>query len=169
MAQDSGQVVAPPEAAPADVVSLVVLPGFVLALAVGLLSWHVHCWRVARRKPEPPDELKFLWRQTRRRIQAAALLALVGVAMVVGQLIPPREWPSLFVWFWCCISFVVVWVGVLAMADMVASMRHVDSLKRQRRVARAVLEAEMARARSPVTTPAAPQAASLGPDSKGAD
>lgn len=145
MAQDSGQLVPPPQAAPADAISLVVLPGFVMALAVGLLSWHVRCWRQARRRPEPPDELRFLWLQTRRRIQAAAMLAVVGAAMVVGQLIPPRQWPGLFVWFWCGISLLVVWVGVLAMADMVASMRRVDALKRDRRVARAVLEAELSR------------------------
>ena len=64
------------------------------ALAMVILSsvlsaWHVRAWESTKAAQPASSELEFGWQQTRRRIKASAILALVGVAAFVSQFLEP--------------------------------------------------------------------------------
>jgi len=77
------------------------------------------------------------------------MLCLAGVAMYLGQLIRANQQPTLYVFFWCGVALLVLWVIVLALADIFATRMHIARLKRQRIVEEAKLRAELARASAP--------------------
>ena len=123
-------------------------PALVTALAVTMLLVHRRSWRALQSRPLDARERDYHRRRFRRRVQASALLALVGPALFVGYHIPPRELPWLFVGYWTGVTLVTVWIGLLALGDAVASGRHFSLLRRQRIVTRAQLQAEITRARA---------------------
>lgn len=134
-------------ASPLNFATLVLLPGAVIALGLGLLISHLRTWRDQRRQLAAGDEFRYHRRRFLRRTQTSAMLALAGVALFVGQLIPPHAWPSLFVCFWCGVALLLAWVVVLALADAAATRAYVGRLARQRNAERSALEQELIRLR----------------------
>lgn len=132
---------------PLSLATLVLLPGAVIALGLGLLISHLRTWRSKRRELAAGDEFRYHRRRFLRRMQTSAMLALAGAALFVGQLIPPHVWPSLFVFFWCGVALLLVWVVVLALADAAATRAYLGRLQRQRNAERSVLEQELIRLR----------------------
>ncbi len=116
-----------------------------LALVIALLALHVRTWRRVRREGADPAELRFGWRQFRRRMQASTMLGIVALAIPMGSLIPYRERPSLFVFFWFGVAMLVIWVLVLAMLDMFATARHGLHTSRRNLVEEAKLRAQLDR------------------------
>jgi hypothetical protein len=128
-----------------EIVALVVLPGAVILLAVALLVSHWRTWRSTTSQAASEAERNYQRRRFRRRMQTSAMLALAGVALVIGQLIPPRAHPSLFVFFWTGVVLLLFWVVLLALADAAATRNHVGRLLRERSAERSRLEAELLR------------------------
>jgi len=94
----------------------------VLLLISAVLVWtHMRRWQGARRSRLAEHEHDFAWRQFRRRIQASSMLGLSGLGVFFGGVIPPKEQPSLFVFTWLAVTIIVVWILLLALADMVAT------------------------------------------------
>lgn len=128
-----------------EIVALVVLPGAVILLAVGLLVSHWRTWRSTMTQAAGEAERNYQRRRFRRRMQTSAMLALAGVALVIGQLIPPRMFPTLFVFFWTGVVLLLFWVVLLALADAAATRNHVGRLQRERSAERSRLEEELLR------------------------
>lgn len=134
-------------ASPLNFATLVLLPSAVVALGLGLLISHLRTWRDKRRQLAAGDEYRYHRRRFLRRMQTSAMLTLAGLALFIGQLIPPHAWPSLFVFFWCGVALLLAWVVVLALADAAATRAYLGRLERQRNAERAALEQELIRLR----------------------
>lgn len=126
-------------------------PALLAAGALGLIASHVAAWRRAQRENLPPRDLEFRRRQFRRRVQASGMLALAAVGLGVGQLIPWREWPSMYVGFWFGTAVLLLWIVALALGDAWSSSVYFRHLWHERHVARTELQNELERLRSQPT------------------
>jgi hypothetical protein len=134
---------------------------FPLLLAVLAAAWivrHVRAWRQAQAEEANAEERRFQQRRFRRRMQGSILLLLVAMGMMAGLMIPPRTYPSLFVYTWFGIVVLVFWIVVLALADALANRAQAERIMRAHRIETARLEAEIARLQraSPNGGPAPP-------------
>ena len=122
---------------------------FVLLAAAGLTVWHVRAWREVRSLELPPEARNYHWRQFRRRIQCSAMLAVLAVLLFVGQWVesPPLHSFS-FICYWGATLLLVVWLALLAVADIVATKYYFGRLRSDVIVEQAKLEAEAQRLRS---------------------
>jgi hypothetical protein len=78
-------------------------------------------------------------------MQTSIMLAIIGAALIVGQWIPPRTWPSTYILFWCGVVAGVFWVVLLAAADVVSTGARLGRLNRQRAAEQSRLQAELIR------------------------
>lgn len=99
---------------PAQIVGgLLVLAG----AAFALLEWRAYRAAVADPKAEDRERL-FFAKRLRRRLQTAGLIALVGIALPVGdQLIEQRQAPLVITVFWAGVLFITGWIALLGVAD----------------------------------------------------
>lgn len=126
--------------------SQVLMPLLLLLCAVGLMISHVRTWRRARRQELQPDELDYRRRQYRRRMQTSAMLGLLAVAIFVGQLITGRiESKAFLLCYWGLVLLVLGWVGLLAVADILATKHHFGRLRQAYRLEQVKLQAELRR------------------------
>jgi hypothetical protein len=91
-------------------------------------------------------EFDYRRRQFRRRMQTSAMLGLVGIGMLVGGLLiawPARPW--LIFTVWGGVMVLVVWLGLLAVAEIVATRYYFGRLKQDYLVEQARLQAELRR------------------------
>ena len=119
-----------------------------LLASAGLMLWHVRTWRRMRDRPDPPDakEAEYRWRQFRRRMQSMVLLALSAVALLVGHWInPERVSPLVFSVYWGGVILLVVWVGLLAVADMISTKSYFARVHERQLIEKAKLQAELRR------------------------
>ena len=123
--------------------ALQLFPAALLLIALGWMYWHVRSWREVRAEDLEDAERQFQWRRFRRRMQASGMLALLAVAMAVGLALPPKRYPVLYVWYWYAVVFLVFWLCLLALADLIASRAHYTRLKRDYRVEQAKLAAHI--------------------------
>ncbi len=119
---------------------------FLFLSAAGLTGSHVRTWRSVRQRELEPIELDYRWRQFRRRMQSSAMLGLLAVAIFVGQWVnsPPLA-PVAVILFWMGALFLVIWLALLAVADIVSTKHHFSRLRRDCLVERAKLQAELHR------------------------
>lgn len=123
------------------------VPLAIFAVAAGLLFWQRSAWRSQQQDCDEGD-LEFARGQYRRRTQTSAILAVLALGMCLGQLIPRREQPTLFVLFWAGMLLLLGWMVLLALGDLVIGRQHVARLVRERRMAEAQLHAELDRLRA---------------------
>jgi hypothetical protein len=122
-------------------VSLVIL----LASAV-LLTSHVHTWKTLQAEPLEPEDREYRRRQFRRRMQCSSMLGLLAVAIVVGRLLmDARRLPLVIFVYWSAVVLVVLWIGLLAVVDMLATKRHFARLRQHCLIEQAKLQAELRR------------------------
>ncbi len=121
-------------------------PAVVVSIGVALLISHWRRWRRLDPADHSPEQA-FCRRRLRRRCQTSAMVTLIGVALLGGQFIPAMQRPALFVWFWAAVLALVVWVVLLALADMFDSRREFGRLKDQRMIEAARLQVELRRAK----------------------
>lgn len=105
---------------------LSIFPLFLLAVSAALMMTHVKAWRDSREEVLDEDERTFRWRQFRRRMQTSAMVGLLAIGVFVGQVLPWEEWPRGFVYYWCGVFLVVLWMALLAGADVLASRHHLS-------------------------------------------
>lgn len=122
-----------------------VFPGAIIMLAVAMIVSHWRTWRSMAGHNCDDAERTYQRRRFRRRMQTSVMLALIGVALIVGQWIPPRIWPSTYVFFWCGVVLMVFWVVLLAGADFLATSTRIGRLQRQRAAEQSRLQAELIR------------------------
>jgi hypothetical protein len=110
------------------------------------MAWHVVAWRRGRAQDLEDREREFRHRQFVRRMQTSAMLGLLGVAIITGQVLTPRLHSKLFAMlFWGCVLVLVLWMGLLALADIIATQHHFGRLRTDNIVERAKLQAEARR------------------------
>ena len=122
--------------------SSVLVATFLVAVSLALTAQH---YRVQRRlDPETLDirQFDFLRRQCRRRLQTSVMIGLVGIAVLVGYWITS---PWVAVIYWACVVWVVLWIGLLAMADLVSTRVYFARLCQEQLDEQAGLRAELTR------------------------
>ena len=120
--------------------SNLVFAAFLLATSAGLLGWHVLSWRGVLRLERDEREIAFLRRQYRRRVQASALIGLIGMAVAGGTWVPGPLPAALY---WTGVFLAVLWLTLLALADMASSRAHYSKLHSQQLADNAVLKAQL--------------------------
>jgi hypothetical protein len=124
---------------PSLLISLVLL-----AAAAGLLVWHVCSWRAVQGEEVEPRELDYRRRQYRRRMQTSAMLGVLGVAILAGQVLTPRLQSRSFAGiYWSGVLILVAWMGLLAIADIVATHYHFSRLRTDYLIERTKLQAQV--------------------------
>lgn len=117
---------------------------------VGAALWliHVHWehWQEADAdtslSPRDRDHLK---RRHRRRMQTSTMFGVVGIAIFAGRLFPLDD-PSVPAFlYWTGVLLLVLWMALLAMADIVATRVHFNVQRRKAEGERARLEAKLRR------------------------
>ncbi|MGA2064053.1 MAG: hypothetical protein ABSG86_03745 [Thermoguttaceae bacterium] len=112
----------------------------------GLMAWHVVAWRRWRSQDVEARERDFHRRQFVRRMQTSAMLGLLGVAIPLGQVLPPWLGSVMFtVLYWGGVLVLVLWMALLALADIVATQQHFGRLHNEYLVEQAKLQAEARR------------------------
>jgi UDP-N-acetylmuramyl pentapeptide phosphotransferase/UDP-N-acetylglucosamine-1-phosphate transferase len=125
------------------------LSSFLFALALvltsaALISWHLRMRSVWQEQEMPDRERDFRRRQFRRRIQTSAMLGVLGVAIFVGQLLMGRvHWVLFPIIYWSCVLLLVLWLALLAVADMVATNFYYSREKSEFAAEQAKLQAEL--------------------------
>jgi hypothetical protein len=125
------------------------LVAVLLGLAsAGLIAWHVRAWQRLADEELSEREWKFHRRQFRRRVQNSALIGLLGAAILVGQLILDAVHSWRFqVAYWIGVVVLVLWIALLAIADMAATSIYFSRERTDFVVQHAKLQAELRKAR----------------------
>ncbi len=129
------------------------LPSYLLAVvlclaAAILITRHIRAWQRQADEELGERELKFYRRQFRRRIQTSALIGLLGAAILGGQLLIDKvhSWRLQVAW-WIGIVALVLWIVLLAIADLAATSFFYSREKSDFVVEHAKLQAELRKAR----------------------
>jgi hypothetical protein len=115
-----------------------------LLAAVGLMVWHVRSWQFTKRHASPAEERDYRFRQFRRRMQTSGMLGFIAAALPVGVAVM-RAWPKVGVFYWGGVLLLVGWLGLLALADIVATGHYYGRLRRDYTIEEARLHAELNR------------------------
>jgi UDP-N-acetylmuramyl pentapeptide phosphotransferase/UDP-N-acetylglucosamine-1-phosphate transferase len=130
------------------------LPSIIVGLLLcaasgGLMVWHIRAWK--RLQADDLDEKgrEFHRQQYRRRMQTSGMLGLLGVAIMLGQLLMLWVTSAIFLLlYWGLVVVLVIWMALLALADMTATNVYYSQEKSLSVVEHARLQAELRRARN---------------------
>lgn len=117
-----------------------------LGCAAALMVAHVRTWRNAVGSAATREELDYRRRQYRRRMQTSAMMAILAVALFVGEWLTgmvASRWFAIV--YWLAMLVVVGWVCLLALADVLATKFHYDRVRHGYMLERAKLEGELRR------------------------
>ncbi len=117
---------------------------FLLGASVLLLWIHWRAWRAFRSQEIDEKAIDFRYRQFRRRMQASAMIGLVGVAVVVSLVVTDSMLTAVI---WLVVLSLVVWMLLLAFADMVSSYFYYNQIRDQQTAEHASLQAQLDRIR----------------------
>ncbi len=134
-----------------ELVASLVLAAVLLACAGGLLVWHLLSWRADQRRGLDPNEREFRRRQFRRRMQTTIMLALLAASLPIGhQLVilgrgagPQSWWLKAAVIFWAAVLVLLVWLVLLATADIWASKFFYGRLRDRNQLEQTRLKAQL--------------------------
>lgn len=128
-----------------------VIAGVLLVLMAAGTAWYQWgVWKSGPAQLPDGDEARtHLARQLRRRLQVSAMLALVGVMIPFGDLMPIfRRSPRLFFVFWVSVLGLVAWIVVLALGDLASNLARTRVARSQLDAERKALEHEIRRYRT---------------------
>jgi hypothetical protein len=125
-----------------------------VAISAALMVWNARSWQAARALPEDSPERAFAWRQFRRRMQTSGMIAVLGLAMFVGQFVTSPLWIGPY---WLGVLCLLGWVLLLALLDIGAIHKYYGSLRAEHRTQLAAMEARL-RQLDPPSNPAPPAA-----------
>lgn len=117
-----------------------VFAAFLLCVSALLLWIHRQAWRVCQSEGLEEHAFDFRYRQYRRRMQASAMIGIVG-ALVIVSLAVPEPVPNAVLWL--VVISLVLWMLVLAFADMVSSYFYYAQVRAQHMAEHATLQAQV--------------------------
>ncbi len=118
------------------------------ASSAALIVWHIRAWKRLQQAEVDSRELDFRRRQFRRRVQTSAMLGVLGVAIGIGQwLMTCVTSRPVLVIYWSGVLLLVLWLVLLALADMAATSFYYSQEKSQYVVDHARLRGELQRVR----------------------
>jgi hypothetical protein len=122
----------------------IVFGAALLLLSAGLIISHLIAQRSYNTAEMEADERSYRGSQFRRRMQASALIGVVGVAVLGGLWIdgPPGE-----ALYWCGVLLVVIWICLLAGADAASTQSFFRDVQKRRAAEHAALQPELDRYR----------------------
>lgn len=133
-----------------DWLPAVVVGGILIALAAGLGAFQWSAWKSGPAAlPEDDETRQHAARQLRRRLQINLMIALVGVMIPLGDMLPVfRQAPRLFFIYWLTVLGLVVWMVVLALGDLASNLAQHRTAQRQLEVERRSIEQQIRRHRA---------------------
>ena len=126
--------------------SYLVFAAFLLSASALLLWFHLRAWRSAQVEPLDEKAIDFRRRQFRRRMQASAMIGIVGIAVVASLAVTDAIMTAIL---WCFVLALVVWMLLLAFADMVSSYFYYNQIRAQHTAEHASLQAQLDKLRRP--------------------
>jgi len=126
--------------------SITILFGLALSgIAAAMLVQHVRVWRMASRDTTlNAAERDFRQRQFRRRMQSSGMLGVIGLLIVVAQvLMSLRVAPWLSVGTWGIILILLLWLCLLALADILATQAYFGRQRQEVMLEQTKLRAQM--------------------------
>lgn len=127
------------------ILEIALFPAVLLVLSVALIWRHVVVWREMQLEDLEPGQLRFFRQQFRRRVQASAMLGLLGVGLLIQQLIPGKEQPMLWTISLLIILGLLLWVVLLALVDLWHTRFQARRLDQHAMVETAKMRAEIER------------------------
>jgi len=124
----------------------VVFPVVLFAVVAWLMASHLRARQHDHEADDGQDrrESDFRRRQFRRRVQTTGMLGLVALALALGHWITiDRVSPTVFAVYWSGVVLLVLWVLLLAMADVLSTKQHFGRIERTHQVEKARLEAQL--------------------------
>ena len=120
---------------------------FLLA-AVWLMRSHTQAWRTFQQSGQDLEvnELDYRRRQYRRRMQTSGMLGVLAIALLAGCWVksPPLS-PLMFTIYWGGVILIVIWLGMLAVVDIISTKFYFGRVKRDYMIENARLEAQARR------------------------
>jgi hypothetical protein len=93
-----------------------------VAFAARMIRSHAIAWRALEGDSSlEPCERQYHHRQLRRRFQTSAMLGILGIAVLVGQLLRPPVPRAVILAYWAATVLLSSWIVLLAVADMVST------------------------------------------------
>ena len=96
--------------------------------SVALVRWHRRVWQAAKESGAEAAEKEFLHRQCRRRMQASGMIGVIGLGMFIGQFLD--RWPLVKLFHWSGVLLLVLWMLLLATADLIVARQHFGRIRR---------------------------------------
>jgi hypothetical protein len=101
---------------------------FLIGLSGYMLDMHRHKWREADRNASlPASERRYALTQYRRRMQASGIIGALGMAIMIGPLVPHRPWP--FAVYLASLAGSCLAIVLLAALDAWATRQHFARLQ----------------------------------------
>ncbi|QGJ69895.1 Hypothetical protein PBC10988_15830 [Planctomycetales bacterium 10988] len=97
-------------------------------------------------------DLPYLRASNRRRFQMSAMIAVLGVGLLVGGLLTPESQPIAFLITWCGVLLLGGWILLLAFGDLISTRRRSSKEVHAVRVEEAQLRAELDQIRKKLAT-----------------
>lgn len=117
---------------------------FLLGASAGLLWMHLRAWRASRLESQDEQAFEFRRRQFRRRMQASGMIGVVGIAVAASLAVTA---PLMTAGLWLVVLSLVVWMLLLALADMVSSYFYYAQVRARHAAEHASLQAKLDRIR----------------------
>jgi predicted lipid-binding transport protein (Tim44 family) len=129
-----------------DIWSSALISLFLLLCAAGLMVSHVRTWRRVQSQQPEAAERDYHRRQFRRRMQTSAMLGVLAVGILLGRLLMSFGAPPLVIFlYWTGVILLVLWLALLAVADMLATKHYFGRLRQDYLIEQAKLQAEVRR------------------------
>lgn len=117
---------------------------FLLGMSALLLWLHLRGWRATQREELDERAMDFRRRQFRRRMQASAMIGVVGLAVVASLAVEDTMMNAIL---WLVVLSLVVWMLLLALADLVSSYYYYNQVRAQQTAEHASLQAKLKQVR----------------------
>ncbi|HUG68823.1 MAG TPA: hypothetical protein VMM76_13835 [Pirellulaceae bacterium] len=124
--------------------SHLVFAACLLGASVTLLCVHLRAWRAYQGEGLDEHAFDFRRRQFRRRMQASAMIGVVGILVLVSLAVTE---PVMTAILWLVVLALVLWMLLLALADMVTSYFYYNQIRARHMAEHATLQAQVDRIR----------------------
>ena len=116
-----------------------------LVISMTLILRQRQAWTTAQQEGLHEREHNYLYHQHRRRTRASVLIGVVGLAILGGIWVTE---PRAMLVYWSGVTLMVVWMGCLALADLVNTRAYFKQVYHDRVSEHRAIRAELDRLRS---------------------